>query len=142
MKHLVKIFLIGIVLFGCSKKNCVTSSDLAFYELNETDRSFYVFSADSFNVSIPKYITPNNDSVNDFFEVQTNIGHRDYISSKLTVVNSCEDVVHVERNSFPFTFPGIKELSFVSCEVISSIYSGSPCALKEFVIFSISCSET
>ncbi len=110
MKHLVKIFLIGIVLFGCSKKNCVTSSDLAFYELNETDRSFYVFSADSFNVSIPKYITPNNDSVNDFFEVQTNIGHRDYISSKLTVVNSCEDVVHVERNSFPFTFPGIKEL--------------------------------
>ncbi len=110
MKYIIKLVLISIVLFGCTKKNCVKSSDLSFYELNETDRSFYIFSGDSFTVSVPKYVTPNNDSINDFFEMQTNVDSDDYITSKFTVINECEDVVHVETNSFPFTFPGIENL--------------------------------
>ena len=110
MKNIIKLVLISIVLFGCTKKNCVKSSDLSFYELNETDRSFYIFSGDSFTVSVPKYVTPNNDSINDFFEMQTNVDSDDYITSKFTVINECEDVVHVETNSFPFTFPGIENL--------------------------------
>ena len=110
MKYIIKLVLITFVLLGCTKKNCVKSSDLSFYELNETDRSYYIFSADSFTVSIPKYVTPNNDSINDFFEMQTNIDFGDYITSKFTVINECEDVVHVETNSFPFTFPGIENL--------------------------------
>lgn len=110
MKYIIKLVLISIVLFGCTKKNCVKSSDLSFYELNETDRSFYIFTGDSFTVSVPKYVTPNNDSINDFFEMQTNVDSDDYITSKFTVINECEDVVHVETNSFPFTFPGIENL--------------------------------
>ena len=110
MKYIIKFSFFVFVLLGCSKKNCVESSDLSFYELNETDRSFYVFSADSFTVSIPKYVTPNNDSLNDFFEIQTNLDYNDYVSSKFTVLNSCEDVMHVETNSFPFTFPGVESL--------------------------------
>ena len=110
MKHILKIILIVLIVLSCTKRNCVTTSDLAFDQLDESDRTFYTFTNDSFKISICQYITPNNDGLNDTFEIQSNLKSNDYLSTKFRLVNACEDVVHVDINSFPFSFPDIKDL--------------------------------
>ena len=110
MKHILKIVFIAFVLVSCTKRNCVTTSDLAFDQLDEHDRNFYKFNLDSFNVSICQYITPNSDGLNDSFEIQSNINSIDYLSTNFRLVNACDEVIHVDKNSFPFTFPDAKSL--------------------------------
>ena len=110
MKSVFKILLIGLVTAGCTKRNCVKTSDLAFADLDEGNRAFYNFSVDTFSVSICQYITPNDDGINETFEMNSNLQPADYISTSFRVVNACEDIVHVEKNSFPFSFPDPKTL--------------------------------
>lgn len=110
MKSVFKILLLGVIVAGCTKRNCVKTSDIAFADLQEGNRTFYNFSVDSFNVSIVQYITPNNDSVNETFEMNSNVQLNDYVSTSFRVVNACDEIVHVEKNSFPFSFPDPKTL--------------------------------
>lgn len=110
MKYFFKIIFLGVIFLGCTKRNCVTTSDLSFDQLDEINRTFYDFSVDSFTVSICQYITPNNDGLNDSFVIQSNLDSNDYSSTKFRVVNACEEVVHLEKNTFPFTFPNIESL--------------------------------
>ena len=110
MKYIFKIVLIGFIVASCTKRNCVTTSDLAFDQLNESNRTFYKFTLDSFSISICQYITPNNDGLNDSFEIQSNLKPNDYLSTNFRVVNACDEVVHVDKSSFPFSFPDTKNL--------------------------------
>ena len=110
MKSVFKILLIGLVAAGCTKRNCVKTSDIAFADLVEGNRAFYNFSVDTFNVSICQYITPNEDGTNETFEMNSNLQPADYIATSFRVVNACEDIIHVEKNSFPFSFPDPKTL--------------------------------
>lgn len=110
MKHIFKIVFIGLIVVGCTKRNCVTTSDLAFDQLDESNRTFYKFTLDSFTISICQYITPNSDGLNDSFEIQSNLDSNDYLSTSFRLVNACEEVVHVDKNSFPFSFPDTKNL--------------------------------
>ena len=52
MKRVLKILIILFIISGCTKRNCVKTSDIAFADLEEDNRSFYNFSVDSFKVSI------------------------------------------------------------------------------------------
>lgn len=110
MKKIIYILLGIVFVVGCTKRNCVKTSDIAFADLNESDRAFYSFARDSFTVDICQYITPNDDGVNDSFAFATNVKIGDFASSNFRVVNSCEDIIHVQKNSLPFTFPNPKDL--------------------------------
>lgn len=110
MKSVFKILLIGLFAAGCTKRNCVKTSDLAFADLDEGNRTFYNFTTDSFQVSICQFITPNSDGLNETFEVNSNLQASDYVSTSFRVLNACEDIIHVEKNSFPFSFPDPKTL--------------------------------
>lgn len=110
MKNFVYILLVGFLALSCTKRNCVKTSDIAFADLGEGDRDFYSFSTDSFGLEICQYITPNNDSINDSFAFYTNIRAGEFASSSFRVVNACEDIIHIQKNSLPFTFPNPYDL--------------------------------
>ncbi len=111
MNQFIKIIpFVALLAFSCTKRNCVKTSDIAFADLGESDRDFYSFSRDDFSLDICQYITPNGDNVNDSFDIVTNLVKGDYLSTSFRVVNACEDIIHVERNTFPFTFPDPKTL--------------------------------
>jgi len=110
MKFIFKIVIIGIIVVSCTKRNCVITSDLAFDQLDEMNRDFYKFAIDSFTISICQYITPNSDGLNDSFKIQSNLDSNDYLSTKFRLLNACDEVLHVDENSFPFSFPDLKLL--------------------------------
>lgn len=110
MKRVLKILIILFIISGCTKRNCVKTSDIAFTDLDEGNRSFYNFSVDSFKVSICQFITPNGDGANETFEIDANLQSNDYVATSFRVVNACDEIIHVEKNSFPFSFPDPKNL--------------------------------
>ena len=111
MKNIFKIVFVSFIIISCTKRNCVTTSDLSFDQLEESNRTFYKFSVDSFDISICQYITPNGDGLNDTFEMNSNLKSKDYISTKFRLLNACQEVIHVHKNSLPFSFPDEKSLS-------------------------------
>jgi hypothetical protein len=88
----------------------VTTSDLAFADLNEGDREFHEYIHDSLSLKIPKYITPNNDGLNDEFEILSNITIDHYVAADFRLTNACDEVLHKEHLTFPFTFPDPKSM--------------------------------
>ena len=110
MKKIVYIFLVVLIAFACTKRNCVKTSDISFGELNEGDRSYYTFAGDSMSISICQYITPNGDNINDTFAIASNIKIGDFYSSSFRVSDNCDEVIHLENNVFPFSFPNPNSL--------------------------------
>ena len=119
MNNLLKIIVGILFIISCTKKNCVTTSDLAFEDLKELEGEYYEYIHDSLSLSIPQYITPNNDGVNDEFEILTNIDN--YVTANFRLTNACEDVLHKEHLVFPFTFPDPKTMEDGQYEFTFSI---------------------
>lgn len=108
MNNFLKIILVMLFIVGCTKKNCVTTSDLAFADLKELEGEYYEYIHDSLSLNIPQYITPNDDGLNDEFEVLTNIDN--YVAADFRLTNACKEVLHKEHLVFPFTFPDPKTM--------------------------------
>jgi hypothetical protein len=119
MNNFLKIIVVILFIVSCTKKNCVTTSDLAFADLKEGENEHYEYIHDSLSLNMPKYITPNNDGVNDEFEISTNIV--DYVAADFRLTNACEEVLHKEHLVFPFTFPDPKTMEDGQYEFTFSI---------------------
>ena len=64
---------IGVLLFiTCGQtKICNTEAELTLKGLNEDSVIFFSFESDSFFLRIPEYFTPNGDSINDSYRVES-----------------------------------------------------------------------
>lgn len=111
MKYFFAVIITITTLISCSDNNCIKTSDLVFEQLGEGNRTYYKYDFERFFFEMVQYITPNGDSINDNFNIRTNIDSGDYISAKFRLVNACEDIVHVDDVNFPFTFPDPKSLT-------------------------------
>lgn len=109
MKKLLFLLVIAISL-SCKEGSCVSTSDIAFSDLNEPDIEHYRYELDSLNLAIPYAVTPNGDGVNDEFQTITNIDKSHFISTQFKIKDGCDETVHVENFLYPFTFPEAKDL--------------------------------
>lgn len=105
MKNIVLVIVVAVIGFGCSDKNCVKVSDIAFGDLQEGTEVIYNYELDTFAIKFPQYVTPNNDNVNDTIFIETNIQKLDVISAKFRMVDGCDNVVFSDDANFPFVFP-------------------------------------
>lgn len=111
MKYFLSAIITIATIVSCSDNNCIKTSDLVFDQLSEGDRTYYKYDSERFFFEMVQYITPNGDSINDTFNIRTNIERGDYITAKFRLVNACEDIIHVDDVNFPFTFPDPKSLA-------------------------------
>lgn len=109
MKKLL-IVLIALVSFSCREGSCVSTSDIAFADLKEPDLDHYNYELDSLNLSIPYAVTPNGDGMNDEFSIVTNINSSHFVSTDFKIKNGCDETVHAEHLTYPFTFSEAKDL--------------------------------
>lgn len=109
MKNLL-ILLIGVVFISCKEGSCVSTTDIAFSDLNEPNIEFYHYELDSLNIAIPHAVTPNNDGVNDEFSIVSNIKRSHFVASDFKIKNGCDEIVHTEHLTFPFTFSEAADL--------------------------------
>lgn len=80
------------------------TTDIAFKDLNESNLEYYEFSSDSLFVHIPIAITPNGDSLNETFVPLSNVENQHFVAADFKIKNACDEIVHIQHMSFPFTF--------------------------------------
>lgn len=93
-----------ISLWGCRENNCVPTTDIALKDLNETNLEYHEFSSDSLYINIPVAITPNGDSINEKFVAITNVEQQHFVAADFKIKNACDEIVHSQHMTFPFTF--------------------------------------
>jgi hypothetical protein len=105
------LFVLGLVgVLSCKDSNCVPTSKISFIGLNENSIEYYNYSLDSFYIEFPSVVTPNGDTLNDFFAIRTNIDSADYEIADFKVRNSCGETLYKQDGSFPFTFFEVSNL--------------------------------